>query len=46
MRIWPAVGASKPASIFSTVVLPQPLGPSRQKNSPASMSTLKCSTAL
>ena len=45
IRICPDVGASKPASSFSTVVLPQPLGPSRQKNSLDSISTLKCSTA-
>ena len=32
--IWPLVGVSKPASILSVVVLPQPLGPSRLKNSP------------
>ena len=33
-RIRPAVGTSKPASIRSVVVLPQPEGPSREKNSP------------
>ena len=33
-RISPAVGASKPASIISVVVLPDPEGPSSVKNSP------------
>ena len=37
-RIWPAVGCSKPAIIRSVVVLPQPDGPSSEKNSPAAMS--------
>ena len=32
-RIWPDVGNSRPAIILSVVVLPQPEGPSRQKNS-------------
>ena len=32
-RIWPEVGTSKPASMRSNVVLPQPDGPSRAKNS-------------
>ena len=45
IRTSPKVGPSKPASILSTVVLPHPLGPRRQKNSPAAMSRLKCSTA-
>ncbi len=31
--IRPSVGASKPASMRSSVVLPQPDGPSRAKNS-------------
>ena len=33
-RIRPAVGCSKPATSRSVVVLPQPEGPSREKNSP------------
>ena len=33
----PPSGASNPATMRSSVVLPQPEGPSRQKNSPASM---------
>ena len=32
---WPRVGCSKPAIIFSNVVLPQPDGPSSEKNSAA-----------
>ena len=31
---WPLVGCSKPAIIFSSVVLPQPDGPRSEKNSP------------
>ncbi len=34
IRISPSLGCSKPATIRSVVVLPQPLGPSRVKNSP------------
>ena len=34
IRIWPAVGSSRPATIRSVVVLPQPDGPSRAKNDP------------
>src|SRR5437588_10526304 len=41
----PASGSSKPATIRSVVVLPQPLGPSREKNSPGSISTEMSSTA-
>ena len=33
-KISPAVGDSKPASIISVVVLPEPEGPSNDKNSP------------
>ena len=33
MKMRPAVGRSKPASMRSSVVLPQPEAPSRQKNS-------------
>ena len=45
MRMSPALTGSKPATMLSTVVLPQPLVPSRQKNSPASMSSEKSRTA-
>ena len=34
MRMAPAVGVSKPASIIRQVVLPEPDGPSRVRNSP------------
>ena len=42
----PAFGSSKPPSIRKVVVLPQPLGPSRQTSVPGSMYRLKSSTAL
>src|SRR5919109_2744766 len=41
----PESGCSKPAIMRRLVVLPQPDGPSREKNSPASMSRLTASTA-
>src|SRR3954453_12955721 len=41
----PASGVSKPAIIRSVVVLPQPLGPSREKNSPSSISNVTSFTA-
>src|SRR4051794_34446584 len=44
-RILPASGVPKPASIRSSVVLPQPDGPSRAKNSPARISSDSLSTA-
>ena len=44
-RIRPSSGVSKPASIRSSVVLPQPDGPSSAKNSPARMSSDSRSTA-
>jgi hypothetical protein len=44
-RIWPLVGSSKPATIRSVVVLPQPDGPSSEKNSPSAMRRSTCSTA-
>ena len=37
IRIWPAVGSSRPATIRRVVVLPQPEGPSRAKNEPCGM---------
>src|SRR5215216_6758928 len=37
-RIWPLVGSSKPAIMRRVVVLPQPDGPSREKNSPSANS--------
>ena len=36
-RISPVEGASRPEIIFNSVDLPQPLGPTTTKNSPASM---------
>ena len=44
-RMRPSSGVSKPASMRSSVVLPQPLGPSSAKNSPALMSSESRSTA-
>src|SRR5580658_2034798 len=41
----PLVGSSKPAISRSVVVLPQPEGPSSEKNSPASMRNDTSSTA-
>src|SRR5947208_6097506 len=41
----PEVGVSKPASMRSSVVLPQPEEPSRAKTSPLAMSTETLSTA-
>jgi hypothetical protein len=45
MKISPLVGASKPASMRKSVVLPQPEGPSSEKNSPRPMSKSSSSTA-
>src|SRR5215472_8022001 len=45
-RILPSVGRSKPAMSRSVVVLPQPEGPSSEKNSPASIETSIPSTAI
>src|SRR5260363_107410 len=44
-RMRPSSGVSKPASMRNSVVLPQPLGPSSAKNSPARMSSETPSTA-
>ena len=41
----PAVGARKPATMLSSVVLPHPEGPSTANISPASMSRLMSSSA-
>jgi hypothetical protein len=38
------VGISKPASIISVVVLPDPEGPSSVRNSPRTMSRCRSST--
>jgi hypothetical protein len=39
MAMSPALGVSKPAIIISVVVLPEPLGPSKVKNSPERISS-------
>ena len=43
---FPEVGASKPAIIRSTVVFPEPDGPSIEKNSPSRISRSRSSTAV
>ncbi len=45
MRISPLVGTSKPAIRRRSVVLPQPDGPSSEKNSPAPISSETSSSA-
>ena len=40
MSTWPRVGRSMPLVIFSAVVLPEPLRPSRTRVSPASTAKL------
>ena len=45
IAIDPSVGASKPPIMRSSVVLPQPEGPSSEKNSPRRMSSETRSTA-
>ena len=42
----PSVGSSKPPIMRSVVVLPQPDGPSSAKNLPASISSVRSSTAV
>ena len=44
-KMRPRLGCSKPASMVSVVVLPEPEGPSRVRNSPASTSRLRARTA-
>ena len=44
--IRPSSGTSKPAIIRRVVVLPQPLGPSSEKNSPSPMARFTSRTAL
>src|ERR1041385_528501 len=45
--VLPAEGTSSPPSRFSSVVLPEPLGPIKATNSPASTSRFKaCSTCI
>src|SRR5450631_412095 len=45
-KIWPEVGSSSPAIMRSVVVLPQPEGPSRQKNSPSRTLKVESFTAV
>ncbi|MCY1288520.1 hypothetical protein D9M69_381960 [compost metagenome] len=45
-RISPEEGVSKPASIDSVVLLPEPLEPRKVRNSPSWMSRLMLSTAV
>ena len=45
-QISPSLGSTKPATIRSVVVLPQPDGPSSVTNSPSAMSALMRSTAV
>ena len=46
MRIAPAVGVSKPATMRKVVVLPQPLGPRKETNSPRSTASSKFWTTV
>ena len=46
MTTVPAVGSSKPATMRSIVVLPQPEGPRNETNSPCSMARLKSLTTV
>src|SRR5690606_37880088 len=46
MTTWPASGISRPAIIRSSVVLPQPDGPSSTMNSPSPISRDTSSVAL
>ena len=46
MKIRPDVGCSNPASMRSSVVLPQPEPPSSENSSPFAMSSETLSTAL
>src|SRR3546814_7666266 len=44
-RMSPAVGVSKPASIINVVVLPEPEGPRRVRNSPRPIARSSAATA-
>src|SRR2546423_564227 len=45
IRMRPSVTSSRPASIRSAVLLPQPDGPTRTRNSPSATRTVKAWTA-
>ena len=46
MRIAPVLGTSKPATILSVVVLPQPEGPRKETNSPRAIDRSKLRTTV
>ena len=46
MTMVPVVGVSNPATMRKVVVLPQPLGPRNETNSPRVTSRLKSATAI
>ena len=45
-RTVPDDGASRPAAMFSSVDLPQPVGPTTETNSPAPMRSVVSATAV
>ena len=45
-RIAPPSGRTNPATIISVVVLPEPEGPSSEKNSPGAIETAIASTTV
>jgi hypothetical protein len=45
-RTWPEDGCSRPAATFSSVDLPQPVGPTTETNSPAAMRSVVAPTAV
>ena len=46
IRISPASGSTKPPIRLKVVVFPQPLGPSKEKNSPSPMRSVASRTAV
>src|SRR5579864_1274737 len=46
IQISPAVGGTRPATIISSVVLPEPEGPSRVRNSPSRSSRVAPASAV
>jgi hypothetical protein len=46
MPTLPVVGAIRPAATLSSVVLPQPVGPTMETNSPSATSSEARSTAV
>jgi len=45
-RTRPALGSSSPAAMFSSVLLPQPVGPTTETNSPAATASETSRTAV